>query len=609
MLNHRNRLQRLIQILTLSVVAGCAGTLAQAQQQPIRINAGGARSTFVASDGSQWLTDRSFAGGDLMYASGYVIGNTKDSYLYATGRYGLYSDFEYDIPVLNGPYTLTLKFAELSYWQKGQRVFNVLANGATLLSKFDILAEVPSRTALDKSFPVNVTNGMLRVRFVGVVRKGIVSAIEVAPAVATAPVPAPAQPVTISVYPASTSLSSGGTAQFTATVANTTNTAVAWTASAGSITSTGFYTAPAVTSAASVAITAVSAADPTQKASAAVTVNPPAAPVKVSVNPASTSVTCGGTAQFAATVANTTNTAVTWTASAGSITSAGLYTPPSVTSATTVTVTATSVATASAKASAAVTVNPIIKPILGISPASLTFSATAGGSNPASQNVSIANTGNGTLSWTASASAAWLTLSAKSGTAPSTLSIGIATSGLSAGTYTGTVTLAAGTAGSQAVAVNLTVLSASAPAPVTSTGWGSPGKVSIMKNCTPAFDPYTGSPTTSMQQFLNQHIGRMVVFSPYFDSRTSWYPNGLIYIDSYAIYPSGNNGVDLVGTHPEWIMTDAGGNRLYIPWGCSGGTCPQYAADFSNPGYQQWWVNNARRCWPRAITKASGSTT
>ncbi len=46
--------------------------------------------------------------------------------------------------------------------------------------------------------------------------------------------------------------------------------------------------------------------------------------------------------------------------------------------------------------------------------------------------------------------------------------------------------------------------------------------------------------------------------------------------------------------HPEWVLKDEQGNELYIPWGCSGGTCPQYAADFGNPEFRAHWIQEAR---------------
>jgi uncharacterized protein (TIGR03437 family) len=103
--------------------------------------------------------------------------------------------------------------------------------------------------------------------------------------------------------------------------------------------------------------------------------------------------------------------------------------------------------------------------IIGAAPASLQFSYTVGASAPTAQSISITNTGSGTLSWNATASATWLTVSPASGTAPSSLSVSISTSGLSAGTYNGSVQIAASGASNTpfSVPVTLTVVQ---PAPI-----------------------------------------------------------------------------------------------------------------------------------------------
>lgn len=80
--------------------------------------------------------------------------------------------------------------------------------------------------------------------------------------------------VKVSVAPASVTVVSGGTQQFTATVTGTSDTAVTWSASTGSINANGLYTAPTVKTPTSATITATSQADPSQSSSAAVTVNP-----------------------------------------------------------------------------------------------------------------------------------------------------------------------------------------------------------------------------------------------------------------------------------------------------------------------------------------------
>ncbi len=100
---------------------------------------------------------------------------------------------------------------------------------------------------------------------------------------------------------------------------------------------------------------------------------------------------------------------------------------------------------------------PATQPTIGVSPSSLSFTATAGGSNPASQTINITNTGAGTLNWTASDDASWLTVSPTSGTAPSTLTASANISGLAAGTYNGTITISASGATNSPVSVPVTL--------------------------------------------------------------------------------------------------------------------------------------------------------
>lgn len=82
-------------------------------------------------------------------------------------------------------------------------------------------------------------------------------------------------------------------------------------------------------------------------------------------------------------------------------------------------------------------------PTIGVSPSSFSFTATVGGANPASQSLSITNTGAGTLNWTASSNQTWLSVSPTSGTAPSTATVSTNITGLAAGTYNGAITITA----------------------------------------------------------------------------------------------------------------------------------------------------------------------
>jgi len=104
------------------------------------------------------------------------------------------------------------------------------------------------------------------------------------------------------------------------------------------------------------------------------------------------------------------------------------------------------------------------------------------------------------------------------------------------------------------------------------------------------FDQYLENPSPTIQSWLNTHIWRMGTYTPYFNGMTSWYPNAWMYKDSYALYTDES----IATQHPEWVLRDASGNPLYIPWGCSNGTCPQYAGNIANQAFRQWWISNAK---------------
>jgi len=116
------------------------------------------------------------------------------------------------------------------------------------------------------------------------------------------------------------------------------------------------------------------------------------------------------------------------------------------------------------------------------------------------------------------------------------------------------------------------------------------GAVHFVGSADPAFDKYIRHQDPSYGVFLRRQMWRMIVYSPYFDDKTRWYPNGWAYDDAYAIYPNS----PLASRHPEWILRDGAGNPLYIPFACSEGTCPQYAGDISNPAFRAAWIADAK---------------
>jgi hypothetical protein len=116
------------------------------------------------------------------------------------------------------------------------------------------------------------------------------------------------------------------------------------------------------------------------------------------------------------------------------------------------------------------------------------------------------------------------------------------------------------------------------------------GHVYYQRLAAPDLDRWTNSPDKQAQRWFRDHFFRMGVFSPYFDSKTSWYPNALFYKNLYGL-PTDSHAY---GEHPDWALRDKSGHPLYIPWNCGGTTCPQYAGDISNPAFRDWWIAEAR---------------
>jgi hypothetical protein len=212
----------------------------------------------------------------------------------------------------------------------------------------------------------------------------------------TTSTPPPPSNISVSLNQTSMNLAVNATAQFTATVQNTTNTAVTWSvdgvaggnATAGTVSASGLYTAPAA--AGNHQVTATSVADASKSASATVAVGALGA-----ISPATAVLPPAAQQQFSSSIQGFSNSSITWAvnqvvggnASVGTITAAGLYTAPSQPG--TYTVTATSVADTSVTANASVVVGT-----LSISPTS----ATLASSQP-EQFTPTASAGVSTLTW------------------------------------------------------------------------------------------------------------------------------------------------------------------------------------------------------------------
>ena len=133
------------------------------------------------------------------------------------------------------------------------------------------------------------------------------------------------------------------------------------------------------------------------------------------------------------------------------------------------TVTVTCAAASNSPQTVAVALNLSEKaPRIEVSPASLSFAASAGGSNPAAQDFQVWNTGGGKLSYSVSSDAAWLTAAPTAGESTGekrTHAASASVSGLQPGHYTAALTISDAKAANNPVRITVSFDVASAAAP------------------------------------------------------------------------------------------------------------------------------------------------
>lgn len=287
------------------------------------------------------------------------------------------------------------------------------------------------------------------------------------------------QAMQISISPSQPSVRLQETLQFTATVQNSTNTAVTWSvngtaggnAVTGAIDSNGLYTAPAtLPTPAAVTVTATSVQDPSKSASTTVTLLPA---LTVTVTPASVTLALNAMQAFTATITGDTNQAVIWSvngvdggnSTVGTIDAAGNYTAPAaLPTPATVTVTATSQADKNVSGSAQVTLKTPTTTV-EISPATATIAIGKADSGSQAFTVTAPDGFKGTIDLTATGvppnvTAAWDT-SSLTGSGTATLTLTSASYSLAQAnipiTVTATATDSTGKTSDQTAVVSLSI--------------------------------------------------------------------------------------------------------------------------------------------------------
>lgn len=142
------------------------------------VNVGG--PAFVASDGTRYEAESSISGGSPGTLA--VVKGSQDPVLYQTFREG---DIRVERPLANGAYDITFHFAEHEPIEGGERVFDVLVEDRPVIQGLDVMSSRDGKvfSALTVTIPrVEITDGMLDVRFSASAGQPVLSALLVRPA-------------------------------------------------------------------------------------------------------------------------------------------------------------------------------------------------------------------------------------------------------------------------------------------------------------------------------------------------------------------------------------------------------------------------------------------
>jgi len=155
-------------IAPASVSAG-----AGAVSPDVLIMAGSSAKSYTDHLGHIWSDDRYFSGGEEWPVPYRRISRTSDPQLFLSARQG--QDFGYDIPLKPGNYELSLYFAETFYGEdntegggESSRMFDVMANGAPILTNFDPLSDAGGSNTADVRVFTGISpasDGKLHLRF------------------------------------------------------------------------------------------------------------------------------------------------------------------------------------------------------------------------------------------------------------------------------------------------------------------------------------------------------------------------------------------------------------------------------------------------------------
>ena len=149
----------LIKIFLLTIIYSKILCKLETSKVVVAVNCGG--DDYTDSKGVKYEADNYFNGGTSSdHGISYSIKNTEDEQLYQTERWSSQT-LTYSLPLksnINGKYVLVLKFSEVYFNMKGEKVFNVAIGKENVIRNLDIYGRVGKAEALDEYIEFEIRN-------------------------------------------------------------------------------------------------------------------------------------------------------------------------------------------------------------------------------------------------------------------------------------------------------------------------------------------------------------------------------------------------------------------------------------------------------------------
>ena len=128
----------------------------------VAINCGGPE--FRTKSGVTYQKDKYFVGGEASdFGTNSEIKNTKEKEIYQTERWST-EDLVYNLPLKkDGKYVLVLKFSEVYFNNKGEKIFDFKIGDETILENIDIYEKVGKNNAYDEFIEFELKNNKILV--------------------------------------------------------------------------------------------------------------------------------------------------------------------------------------------------------------------------------------------------------------------------------------------------------------------------------------------------------------------------------------------------------------------------------------------------------------